>query len=277
MTLDLSTNGRTGSSVDQSAASTTSILMVDDRPENLVALEAALAPLQQNLIRASSGDEALRCLLKKDVAVIILDVQMPGLDGFETAGYIKQLDRTRHIPIIFLTAINKEAQHVFRGYSAGAVDYLFKPFDPVVLRSKVSVFIDLHEKKNQLQASEERFRRAFEHAPAGVALVDLDGGILKVNKALEELTGFNAGQLATKALQQLIHPNEVPLDLRALAADPSTAGATSHVERRLATRDRRERHALISVSFVHGVRGLGPHYVLQLTDITERRELEAFR
>ena len=113
------------------------ILLVDDRPENLLALEAILSSLGQTLVRAASGEEALKALLADDFAVILLDVQMPGMDGFETAAHIKRRERTRDIPIIFLTAINREPQHAFRGYSAGAVDYLAKPFDPWVLRAKV--------------------------------------------------------------------------------------------------------------------------------------------
>src|SRR5437764_11470040 len=119
------------------------ILLVDDKQENLVALEAILEPLGENLLYARSGEEALRQLLLHDVAVILLDVQMPELDGFETAALIKQREKTRAIPIIFLTAIAKDEAQVFRAYSSGAVDYLFKPFDPGVLRSKVAVFIDL--------------------------------------------------------------------------------------------------------------------------------------
>ena len=106
------------------------LLLVDDRPENLLALEAILEPLGQELVRAGSGEEALRHLLHEEFAAILLDVQMPGMDGFQTAELIKQRERTRHVPIIFLTAISKDAEHVFRGYDAGAVDYLMKPFDP---------------------------------------------------------------------------------------------------------------------------------------------------
>src|SRR5207244_1388957 len=122
------------------------VLLVDDRPENLLALEGILEPLGQNLLYAHSGEDALRQLLLHDIAVILLDVQMPDLDGFETAALIKQRERTRHIPIIFVSAISKDEEHVFRGYSAGAVDYVVKPFSPTVLRSKVAVFIELHEK-----------------------------------------------------------------------------------------------------------------------------------
>lgn len=127
------------------------ILLVDDRPENLLALEAVLEPLGQNLVRATSGEEALKRLLHDDFALILLDVQMPGLDGFETAAHIKQRERTRHIPIIFLTAISGEPHHASQGYSTGAVDYITKPFDAWVLRAKVSVFLELHRKNRELQ------------------------------------------------------------------------------------------------------------------------------
>lgn len=128
------------------------ILLVDDRVENLVALEAVLADLGQNLVRAVSGREALKQLLYREFAVILLDVQMPELDGFETARLIRLRDKTRHTPIIFLTAINKTDAHVARGYSIGAVDYVFKPFDPEVLRSKVAAFVELSKKTEALKA-----------------------------------------------------------------------------------------------------------------------------
>jgi CheY-like chemotaxis protein len=132
------------------------ILLVDDRPENLLALEAILAGLGHELIKAASGEEALKRLLTEDVAVILLDVQMPGMDGFETAGHVKQRERTRDIPIVFLTAIDGEAHQAFRGYAAGAVDYLAKPFDPWVLRAKVAVFVELHQRRRQLEAQTAR-------------------------------------------------------------------------------------------------------------------------
>ena len=134
------------------------ILLVDDRPENLLALEALLEPLGQRLLSAHSGDEALRHLLVRDFALILLDVQMPGMNGFETARLIKARERSRHIPIIFLTAINKEDQYVFQGYEVGAVDYLFKPFNPDVLRSKVAVFVDLHHARERLRRQERALR-----------------------------------------------------------------------------------------------------------------------
>ena len=114
------------------------VLLVDDRKQNLIALEAVLEPLPCRLVSVISGEEALKALLNEEFAVVLLDVQMPGMDGFETAELIKRRERTRSVPIIFVTAINKERDHVFRGYSAGAVDYVFKPYDPNVLRSKVA-------------------------------------------------------------------------------------------------------------------------------------------
>jgi CheY-like chemotaxis protein len=134
------------------------VLLVDDRPENLLALEAILQGLDQELVTADSGEEALKRLLTDDFAVILLDVQMPGMDGFETAEHIKRRERTRHVPIVFLTAIDREPHHAFRGYSVGAVDYLAKPFDPWVLRAKVAVFLDLWEKNRQLQEQADKLK-----------------------------------------------------------------------------------------------------------------------
>nr|WP_206642072.1 response regulator [Nonomuraea polychroma] len=122
------------------------ILLVDDNEESLVALEAILRPLQQRLFKARSGQEAMKLMLRHEFAVVLLDVLMPGMDGFETATHIKRLDQTRDVPIIFLTGTEPSAGAAFRGYAVGAVDYLTKPFDPWVLRSKVAVFIELFRK-----------------------------------------------------------------------------------------------------------------------------------
>jgi len=127
------------------------ILLVDDRAENIVALEAILSSLNQVLVPARSGDAALKALLSDEFAVILLDVLMPGMDGFETAAHIKRRPKTRDVPIIFLTARNAEPDYAFRSYTAGAVDYIAKPFDPWVLRAKVSVFVDLYTKNRQLR------------------------------------------------------------------------------------------------------------------------------
>ncbi|MER6206715.1 MULTISPECIES: response regulator [unclassified Streptomyces] len=126
-----------------------SILLVDDMEDNLVALEAVLGSLNEPLIRARSGEEAMKALLRQRFAVVLLDIRMPGMDGFETAANIKRLDQTKDVPIIFLTGTDSDAGYAFRGYATGAADYLTKPFDPWVLRAKVSVFLELH-RKNQL-------------------------------------------------------------------------------------------------------------------------------
>ncbi len=125
------------------------ILMVDDSRENLLSLEAILADLGQNLIQAHSGKEALKWLLNNECAVILLDVQMPEMDGFETATLIRQREKTRGTPIIFLTAVSTSETHMFRGYSLGAVDYLLKPLISDVLRAKVAIFIELYQQRKR--------------------------------------------------------------------------------------------------------------------------------
>jgi signal transduction histidine kinase len=127
------------------------ILAVDDDPANLLALEAMLTDLGQPVVCAGSGEEALRHLLKDDFAVILLDVLMPGMDGYETAALIRGRDKTRHVPIIFLSAMNKEPAHLERGYNAGAVDFVFKPIDPLILRSKVAVFVELQKRAQEIR------------------------------------------------------------------------------------------------------------------------------
>nr|MBA3538419.1 response regulator [Deltaproteobacteria bacterium] len=133
------------------AAGRARVLVVDDHPPNLLAVEAILEPLGHRLVMASSGQEALRHLLDEDFALILLDVQMAGMDGFETAALIKGLERTRHIPIMFLTAVNRDAEQIYRGYREGAVDYLLKPIEPEALRAKVTVFVNLHLQSEQIK------------------------------------------------------------------------------------------------------------------------------
>lgn len=137
---------------------TVKVLLVDDRQDNLLALEAVLASPDYELIKLSSGQEALRYLLSEEPAVILMDVQMPDLDGFETANLIKQNERTREIPIIFITAINKDERYVSKGYAYGAVDYIYKPFDAHILISKVRAFADLYRKNRRLLEAERRLR-----------------------------------------------------------------------------------------------------------------------
>lgn len=135
------------------------VLLVDDRTENLVALEAVLEPLGCTTVRATSGAEALKRLLTDEFAVIILDIQMPVMDGFDTAAIIKDREKSRYIPIIFVTALTSDERHVYRGYSAGAVDYIEKPYNPEILQSKVSVFIDLFLKELMIRRQAEKIRQ----------------------------------------------------------------------------------------------------------------------
>jgi PAS domain S-box-containing protein len=202
------------------------ILLVDDRPENLLALEAILEPLEQNLLYAHSGEEALRQLLQHDVAIILLDVQMPVLDGFETATLIKRRERTKHIPIIFVTAISKDDEHVFRGYSAGAVDYVFKPFSPEVLRSKVAVFVELHEKTEQLRQqaeqlkeqelaelrreSEERYRFLAEAQPDQIWTATPNGELDYVNQRALDYFDTSFLEQVSSGWTEVTHPEDRP-------------------------------------------------------------------
>lgn len=139
------------------------ILMVDDQPANLVSLDAILEAEGRVLLKATSGPEALKILLREDISLVLLDVQMPGMDGFEVAELMRQRKDTQSIPIIFVTAISKEDKYVFRGYQVGAVDYLFKPLDPVILQSKVNFFLQLDRQRRELQ---EKLRQVQAHRAA---------------------------------------------------------------------------------------------------------------
>jgi CheY-like chemotaxis protein len=162
---------------------TAKVLLVDDRRDNLLALEAILQGLPVQPVGAHSGEEALKKLLVDDFALILLDAQMPSMDGFETARHIKRRERTRHVPIIFLTAADRDSHMALRGYAAGAVDYLTKPFDPWVLRAKVTVFVELWAKTQQLNAQAEA-TRAKESALRSAALaVDEASSLLRTCQA----------------------------------------------------------------------------------------------
>jgi signal transduction histidine kinase len=147
----------------ETEASKAKILLVDDEPKSLYALQELLSTLGETLMTAPSGEEALRLVLKHDFGVILLDVRMPGIDGFETARLIRNRERSRLTPIIFLTAAADEMTSMFRGYEVGAVDYLMKPVVPEILKSKVSVFVELHRKSERLKESEDKLRRLAAH------------------------------------------------------------------------------------------------------------------
>ncbi|MEV0633709.1 response regulator [Streptomyces sp. NPDC050619] len=155
-------------SAEARTAERASILLVDDMEDNLVALEAVLRSLNEPLVRARSGEEAMKALLRQQFALVLLDVRMPGMDGFETAANIKRLDQTKNVPIIFLTGADDDSGYAFRGYATGAADYLTKPFDPWVLRAKVNVFLDLHRKNQQLE------RKHTEYGEVSMRLAELE-------------------------------------------------------------------------------------------------------
>jgi PAS domain S-box-containing protein len=217
---------RTDTSVD--------ILLVDDREDGLIALEALLSDNPDyHLVKASSGLEAIALLDKYDFAMVLLDVQMPHLDGFETAEIIRRNPRYRNLPIVFVTAINSDERYIYRGYEAGAVDYIFKPFDPVILRSKVSVFTDLHVKNRQLRAqakqlaerelleqraaiqaieidSLRRYRNLAESIPHIIMRATPDGAVEYHNQNWTNYTGMEPGQALGDGWQAAFHPDDLP-------------------------------------------------------------------
>jgi PAS domain S-box-containing protein len=260
-----------------SADGRASVLIVDDKRENLIALEAVLRPLELDVVAASSGEEALRLLLDRDYAAILLDVQMPGMDGFETAEFIKGRERTAGIPIIFLTAIDKERQKVFRGYAVGAVDYVFKPYDPDVLRSKVATFVELYRKTAALRTSEERFRAAFANAPIGIGLMDVDGSWIQANGALCELVGQPQHEFLSRPLWELSEPEDRDRDRDELRGVLAGGAGVFRAEKRLRHSDGRTVHVLVNASLAHGPDHDVPTWIVQLVDITERKRAERER
>ena len=189
------------------------ILLVDDQPANLLALESILGEMDQNLVRADSGTRALKELLDREFAVILLDVQMPDMDGFETATLIRKRDRSRDTPIIFLTAMERTETNVFRGYELGAVDYIFKPFHPEILRSKVNVFVQLFRAREVLKKRTAELARVSKQnelilnaAAEGVIGVNLDGVTTFANPAAARMFGRRADEVIAQDLHTLVHP-----------------------------------------------------------------------
>lgn len=205
--------------------------MVDDRPENLLTLEAILENDDYRLIKAHSGEEALKQLLKYDFAAILLDVQMPGMDGFGTAKIIKAREKTKNTPILFITANNMESEHIFTGYALGAIDYILKPFDPIILKAKVEGFVQLYkmnqcliqqaeiltEKKRELEhanhklsniTAELRVSEALANVISETSLdsmiiIDQEGVILKVNPAVEKMFQYHPSKILGENIKEL--------------------------------------------------------------------------
>jgi PAS domain S-box-containing protein len=268
------------------------LLLVDDRQENLLALEAILEPLGHRLVSVMSGIAALKELLLDDFACILLDVQMPELDGFELATLIKQRKRSQHIPIIFLTALSKDEKHVYQGYSAGAVDYILKPIDSNVLRSKVSVFVELWEKGEQIQmqadqiheqkldalerASEERYRQLADAMPQIVWTADATGAATYFNRRWFEYTGMTPEEVGSNAWHQVVHPDDLPA---AVARREQTlrSGETFEVEYRFRGADGRYRWHLGRALPVRHAEGGIEFWIGTATDIHDRKRIEEQR
>ena len=206
------------------------VLLVDDRRSNLMALRALLDPLNCEIVLAESGEEALQKLLMEDFAVILLDVQLPGLDGFEVAELIKQRERTRNVPLIFLTATSG-SQTTMRGYSVGAVDFVSKPFDPVVLRSKVEAFLELSKASRQLQRQADELAVMLAEREATAALLEKQAEELRrSNDELENLAAVASHDLA-EPLRVIAGYSELLRERLAGSGDSETEQITSAIER----------------------------------------------
>jgi PAS domain S-box-containing protein len=259
------------------ASATADILVVDDQADSLVALETVLAPLGHRVVTAASGEEALRCLLERDFAVIVMDVRMPGLDGVETVEMIKQRRRNEDVSVIFLTGAGDDGEQVTRGYSAGAIDYIVKPVDPDVLRSKVAVLLELQSKNAELRESEERFRTAFEDAPIGMGLCTVEGRWLEVNAALCDLLGRSPVQLLEQPLWELAHPADREREREAWRRLLREQPRLDQSEKRFMRHDGKVVHALVNVSLTMDGRGAPMGFLWQVVDVTEQRRAEAER
>ncbi len=263
-----------------------SVLLVDDRRDNLVALEAILEPLGHELVSVTSGEDALRELLHREVTVILLDVQMPGLDGFETAALIKRRTRTRDVPIIFVTAISKQREHVFRGYSAGAVDYLFKPFDPDVLRSKVSAFVDLQHKTEELRrqqaelrerqldevrrAEQQRYRELAEAMPQIVWVSDPEGKATYYNQRWFDYTGLEPATAGDADWRFVVHPDDLQKALK-VRKRTLASGEEFEVEYRFRSATGEYRWHLDRAVAMRDEHGAIDHWVGTATDIHDQK------
>jgi PAS domain S-box len=277
------------------------ILIVDDRQENLLALEAVLKSTDYHLIFANSGEEALKCLLKNDFAVILLDVQMPGMDGFETARLIRARKRNEDTPIIFITAIHQSTENMVQGYSLGAIDYLFKPLHPEMLKLKVEAFVKMHLQRKQIELQNkllmqraielEEMNENLEHTTSDLrraealarvfgetctdALITLDGAglILNVNPAVTKRFGYSFEELMGHHISRLLQGESLPLlNLRNLWAEADSNGI-------LNAAGKRKNGTVFSAEVQIGVASMGEQqiFVCSVRDITVRKQLEKER
>ena len=283
---------------------TARILLVDDDERNLLALTEALGGLGE-IVTATSGREALRHLLKGDFAVILLDVFMPGMDGYETAQLIRSREQTARIPIIFLSAVNKETEHLMRGYAMGAVDYVFKPVDPIVLQSKVSVFVDLYTMRAQVEAkarteqalldanlkankekliAERQLRQAEQRQAAIVSSLPLVLYLEPLNHRprrpsfvsgnLVEVTGYQAGDVESEEefWESRIHDEDRPRVLAALEERERAGHWSIHYRWRCA--DGTYKYLHDQAVLLSGRDGSPVEFAGSFSDISDRKELE---
>jgi len=281
------------------------VLLVDDDERNLLAIATVLEDLGE-IVSARSGEEALRHLLKGEFAVILLDVYMPGMDGYETAQIIRSRDQSKGIPIVFLSAVNKEAEHLLRGYSMGAVDYVFKPVDPIVLRSKVTVFVELFAKTKEIERkaraeqalldanlranaerlrAEQELRRAeqreaaiIQSLPMVLYLEPIDASPRRptyVSGDLKAITGFSHAEvLDTPDLwSERLHPDD--RERVTVALEARRVSGRSAVEYRWQCQDGTYRHFLDQAVLLRDADGKPVEFAGTLTDVTDRRSLES--
>ena len=281
------------------------VLLVDDDERNLLALATVLEDLGE-VVLARSGEEALRHLLKGEFAVILLDVYMPGMDGYETGQIIRSRDQTKGIPIVFLSAVNKEAEHLLRGYSMGAVDYVFKPVDPIILRSKVAVFVDLFEKakeierkarkeqalldenlranaerlqaEQELRLAEQRQSAIIQSLPMVLYLEPHDANPRRPNYVsgdFEAITGYKYDDVAGNPTLWIdrLHPNDRNRVIAALEARRKSG--RSAIEYRWQCADGTYKHFLDQAVLLRDGDGKPVEFAGTLTDISEQRSLES--
>ncbi len=266
------------------------VLLVDDHPENLLALEAILDKPGQRLVKTYSGKEALRALLNQDFAVILLDVNMPEMDGFETATLIRSRPRTQHTPIIFLTAYSKSETQMFKGYSLGAVDYLYKPVDSEILTSKVAVFVDLYKKtaevkrqaaqlaevNAELKESEERFRLLSACSPVGIFLTDVEGRCTYTNPRFQTICGLTYQESLGEGWLQSVHAEDrEQVKAEWFARTQSNSEYSS--EFRCQTPEGMVRQVHVRASPMLSAQGKLLGHVGTVEDITERQQAEQAR
>ncbi|WP_127529842.1 PAS domain S-box protein [Paenibacillus kobensis] len=251
-----------------SAASQVNILMVDDRPENLIALEAILNAPNYRLFRAHSGEEALRHVLTNDFAVILLDVQMPGMNGFETAKLIKMRERSKYVPIIFITAISQAAEHVKHGYEVGAIDYIFKPFHPETLKMKIEAFVQMYQYQERIKLQNELLKVIGETSNDMIVTVDEQGMISSLNPVVVSMFGYSPDMLIGQPVDCI-----VPALSSVLLSD--TSGVTKLIE----TTAVRQDGTPFPVDVQAGKASIVGQelYVCSIRDVTDRKMMEEER